>query len=126
MDIARPGPQYALDTVEIFRREFPEAEIYYLIGGDSLHDLPTWYAPLDLVRAVTAFGVMRRPGDQVDLTALEAELPGLSAKIHFVDAPLLEISSSQIRQRIREGRPFRYYLPDRVYRIIVEGGLYLE
>jgi len=69
---------------------------------------------------------MRRPGDGVDLSALERRLPGVTAKVKFVTAPLLEISSSQIRQRAASGRPFQYYLPQAVYQFILSGGLYCQ
>ncbi|MDP3185715.1 MAG: hypothetical protein Q8M58_10620, partial [Anaerolineales bacterium] len=69
-------------------------------------------------------GVMRRPGDNIDLPALEAILPGITSKVHFLEAPLLDLSSRQIRQRIAEGHPFRYYLPPAVYRYIVRHQLY--
>lgn len=124
VDLDRPGPHLAVDTVRILAHQYPDQEIIYLIGGDSLHDLPTWHKPQELVDEVDAFGVMRRPGDAVDLTRLEAALPGLSAKVRFVDAPLLEISASQIRERACQGRPFRYYLFPPVYELIVQLGLY--
>jgi nicotinate-nucleotide adenylyltransferase len=126
IDLDRPGPHYAVDTVRLLSKDFPATEMIYLIGGDSLHDLPTWRLPLELVEEVDAFGVMRRPGDAVDLTHLEQALPGLSEKVRFVDAPLLEISASQIRQRIRTGRPFRYFLPQSVYEIVAGSSLYQD
>jgi nicotinate-nucleotide adenylyltransferase len=126
VDLDRPGPHFAVDTVRLLAKSFPQAEMIYLIGGDSLHDLPTWRLPLELVNEVDAFGVMRRPGDAVDLTHLEQELPGLTDKVRFVVAPLLEISASQIRQRIKTGRPFRYFLPQSVYDTIVASGLYQD
>lgn len=124
VDIDRPGPHYAVDTVKILQEQFPSAEIYYLIGGDSLHDLPTWYQPQQLIKLVHGLGVMRRPGDQVDLRELEDKIPGLTAKIYFIEAPLLEISARQIRQRIAEGRAYRYYVPPAVYRLIDEYKIY--
>src|SRR5574340_405932 len=51
LEVERPGPHYTLDTVRILRERHPQAEIVLLIGGDSLHDLPTWYRPAELVRA---------------------------------------------------------------------------
>jgi nicotinate-nucleotide adenylyltransferase len=125
VEIDRPGPHYTLDTVRILSGFFPQADLILLIGGDSLHDLPTWHQPLDLVKACHQIGVMRRPGDSIDLSALERELPGLTARVRFVDAPLLEIASSQIQKRISEARPFQYYLPDSVYLYIQEHKLYL-
>ncbi len=118
VDIDRPAPHYAVDTVHRLALQFPGAQIIYLLGGDSLHDLPTWYAPKEFLKACSAIGVMRRPGDQIDLSNLERRLPGITQKVRFVDAPLLEISSSEIRHRISNGEPFRYYVPKPVYEII--------
>lgn len=67
---------------------------------------------------------MRRHADQVDLESLEKVLPGITRKVHIVEAPILEISSRQIRQRIEEGEAYRYYLRDAVYRAIDEMGMY--
>lgn len=124
VEIERPGPHYAVDTMRLLHQSYPDSALIYLIGGDSLRDLPTWHRPQDFLALCDGLGVMRRPGDQVDLSRLEAVLPGLRQKVLFVDAPLLEISSSQIRQRIAQGRAYRYYLPPRVYAIIEEYRLY--
>ena len=124
VDIDRPGPHFAIDTVNILKRENPEAKFFYLMGGDSLHDLPTWNRPQDFIDICDGIGVMRRHADQVDLASLEAVLPGISKKVLIVDAPILEISSKQIRQRINESQGFRYYLRDAVYRAVMEMGLY--
>ncbi|MEN6482121.1 MAG: nicotinate-nucleotide adenylyltransferase [Anaerolineaceae bacterium] len=126
VDLDRPGPHYTLDTVRLIRAQFPEDELIYLIGGDSLHDLPNWYEPRQLMQAVSGLGVMRRPGDQIELGLLEKELPGISEKLFFIEAPLLEISSHQIRSRIAEGHPYRYYLLPPVYEIICKKGLYRD
>ena len=124
VEMNRPGPHYALDTVNLLAAQYPGAKLIYLMGGDSLHDLPTWHRPADFVSACSLIGVMRRPGDAVELEALEKSLPGIRAKIRFVEAPLIDIAAREIRERIAEGRPFRYFLPERVYRYIEEHGLY--
>ncbi|MFH1908600.1 MAG: nicotinate-nucleotide adenylyltransferase [Chloroflexota bacterium] len=124
LEMDRPGPHYALDTLNLLAEQNPGAEMVYLMGGDSLRDLPTWHRPADLLSACRYLGVMRRPGDNIDLPALEAILPGITSKVHFVEAPLLEIASHEIRQRIAEGHPFRYYLPSSVYEYILEHNLY--
>jgi nicotinate-nucleotide adenylyltransferase len=124
VDIDRPGPHFAIDTMKILKQENPEANFYYLMGGDSLHDLPTWNRPQDFIEICDGIGVMRRHADQVDLASLETVLPGISKKVQIVDAPILEISSKQIRQRINENQGFRYYLSDAVYRAVMEMGLY--
>jgi nicotinate-nucleotide adenylyltransferase len=124
VDIDRPGPHYAVDSMGILSNQLPQAELFYLIGGDSLRDLPTWHQPRQFLQSCAGLGVMRRPGDSIDLNALENVLPGISTRVHFITAPLLEIASSDIRYRITCGRPFRYYLSAPVYQYILETHLY--
>ncbi|HEX9838885.1 MAG TPA: nicotinate-nucleotide adenylyltransferase [Anaerolineales bacterium] len=124
LELDRPGPHYTLDTIKLVAEQNPDAEIVPVIGGDSLHDLPTWHHPQELLYAAHWIGVMRRPGESANLEELERELPGISSKVHYVDAPLLEIASREIRSRIADGRIFRYYLPDPVYHYINQHHLY--
>lgn len=124
VDLDRPAPHYAADTIRLLQKQFPGAELIYLIGGDSLRDLPTWRRPRDLIEQAAAFGVMRRLGDAIDLAALEQVLPGISEKVRFIQAPRLEISSRDIRQRIAQGRPYRLYLPCAVADLIDRSGWY--
>jgi nicotinate-nucleotide adenylyltransferase len=124
VEIDRPGPHYTADTAKILALHNPNAELYYLMGGDSLHDLPTWMRPQELLHCLAGIGVMRRPHDFVDLPQLERVLPGIAAKVHFVSAPLLEISSSDIRERAAQGRHYRYFLPPAVSELVEQKGLY--
>src|ERR1700690_3367168 len=124
IEIERPGPHYTLDTIHVLSRQYPNADLILLLGGDSLRDLPTWHRPADLVAACHQIGVMRRPGDSIDMTLLDAKIPGLKDKVKFVEAPLLEIASSEIRRRAARGLPFKYYLLPTVYQYIQENKLY--
>ena len=124
IEIDRPGPHYTLDTVRMIGELYPATGVVLLLGGDSLQNLPTWNRPADLVAACRLIGVMHRPGDSVDLRALEQVIPGLNEKVEFVDAPLLEIASRDIRRRAAEGRSFKHYLPTKVYDYIVENKVY--
>ena len=124
VEIDRAGPHYAYDTVRLIAEQHPGTAISYLIGEDSLFDLPRWYRPQDLVHACDEFGVMCRAGRSFPLEQLESTLPGISAKIRYIDAPIIQISSSFIRERIATGGQFRYYLPEGVYREIISRGLY--
>jgi len=126
IEIDRPGPHYSVDTVRLLQVAHPEDAIIYLMGGDSLRTLPDWRRGQEFVDTCQTIGVMRRPGENVKLTELEQELPGLSAKLQFIDAPLLEIASREIRARISQGGAYRYYLYPSVYEIINEHGLYQE
>ena len=124
LEIDRPGPHYTVDTIRLLAKQQPSAEIFFLIGGDSLRDLPAWRFSSDLVAAVSKIGVMRRPGDFTDLTPLEKTLPGISEKIVFIDTLLQSISSRELRRRIAAGETYRYYLPPSVYNYIEKNNIY--
>ena len=125
VDIDRPGPHYTLDTLNLLREEYPEDILIYLMGGDSLEGLLVdWHQPAEFIAACDLIGVMRRPQDDLDMKPLEQAFPGISEKVQFVEAPLLEIASRQIRQRVREGRPYIFYLPSSVRKVIAERGIY--
>lgn len=124
VDVSRPAPHYAVDTVNLLRNEYPGAELTYLMGGDSLRDLLTWHRPVDFVAACDWMGVMRRPGAEAALPELEAQIPGILRKVRFMETLEIGISSSELRQRIHQGRPYRYYLPEPVYKLIRERHLY--
>jgi nicotinate-nucleotide adenylyltransferase len=124
IEIDSPGPYYTLDTVLRLANQNPSTDIILVIGGDSLRDLPRWHRPADLLSACREVGVIRRPGVSVNLSALERQVPGTQAKVRFVDAPLIDISSSDIRRRIREKLPFRYFLSPPVYEYVLEKELY--
>ncbi|HPH96406.1 MAG TPA: nicotinate-nucleotide adenylyltransferase [Anaerolineaceae bacterium] len=126
VEMNRPGPHYAVDTVRLLAQQNSGAGMVYLMGGDSLRDLPTWRQPQELLAACASLGVMRRPEDAIDLTVLESQLPGLTGKVRFINAPLLEISSREIRRRIACGEPYRYYLQPQVTALIQSRGLYQD
>jgi nicotinate-nucleotide adenylyltransferase len=126
VDIDRPGPHYVKETVNLLHQQFPEAELVFLMGGDSLHDLPTWYEPKEFIKECDRLGVMHRVGEKINLELLESALPGISSKVEFIEAPILEISSKKIRQLVSQGKPYRYYLLPNVYEIIQTSGLYRE
>jgi nicotinate-nucleotide adenylyltransferase len=124
IDIDRSGPYYSLDTINLLQAHYPTARLVLLIGGDLLRGLPTWIRSDELVNAAYAIGVMRRPGDEIDLAAMEKSLPGLMAKLCFFESPQLEISSSFIRQRIASAGHYQFYLPASVYDYIQKNQLY--
>ncbi len=124
IEFDRPAPQYTVDTLEIIQQERPGADLILLMGADSLRNLITWHRPADLVSICHEIGVMRRPGESLQLSTLEAVLPGVTDKVRHVDAPLLQISSSEIRRRIAEGIDYRYFLPPAVYDYIQTHHLY--
>jgi len=126
VDIRRSPPHYAMDTMRMLHEEFPGDELIYLIGSDSLRDLPGWYQPSALLDVCDGLGVMLRPGVDVDAEQLEQRIPGIHRKLITLSAPGVDISSSDIRSRIGSHQPYRYFLPNRVYETIHESGLYLS
>lgn len=123
VDLDRPGPHYSVDMLHLLRAEHPQAEFVFLIGGDSLHDLPTWSRPNELI-ALARLGVMRRPGSAPDLARLERDIPGIRARVDWIDGPQIEISASDLARRVSAGLSIRYQTPDAVRTYIEEHRLY--
>ena len=124
VEVDRPGPSYTVDTLRLLRQEWgPEAEIYFIMGLDSLADLLGWYQPERLIQ-LCRLAVVDRPLYHVDVEALEAALPGISQRIQFVRIPPIGISSSDLERRVREGRPIKYQVPPAVEEYIYKHGLY--
>lgn len=125
IEFERPAPQYMVDTLGILQEANPGAELVLLLGADSVLALDTWHRPADLLNACHEIGVMRRPGEEIQPAELESILPGLMAKVRIVEAPLLQISSREIRRRAAGGIDFRYFVPTKVYEYIQAHKLYL-
>jgi nicotinate-nucleotide adenylyltransferase len=126
IEVGRDGPSYTIDTLRLLREELggPEsAAVWFIVGADSLLTLPRWRDPQGIL-SQTRLAVVRRPDYLVDLTLLRAQLPGIIEKIDWVEAPLMDVSSTDIRTRIREGRSICYLVPDPVREYIEERGLY--
>lgn len=125
VDVDRPGPCYTVDTLRLLRTEWGSAPTFFFIeGADSLAEMPAWYQPQRLIE-LCELAVVQRPGVDLNLPRLESQLPGITSIIHWVQMPLLEISSSDLRSRVREGRPIAYLIPAAVEDHIREHHLYL-
>lgn len=124
VDVERPGLCYTVETLELLRAELgPGPIFYFVVGADSLVDIPNWYQPQRLIE-LCEFAVATRTGVEVDLVRLEQQLPGLGDRIQWVPIPLLEISSSDLRERVQAGRPISYLVPSAVEAYIMEHALY--
>ena len=119
MELERPGKSYTIDTIRELRLETPdETEIFFITGADALNEILTWKDAEELVR-LCGFVSVTRPG-----YVSGGVLPGLSANIIHMDAPAFDISSSDIRERIRGGRTVRYLIPEPVRAYIDKHTLY--
>lgn len=128
VDLERPGPSYTVDTLRLLRQQWGEqTAIYFLIGWDSLEDLLIWHDPAGVLAQLTYLVAVRRPGYQEESgyrASLEARLPGIKQRLLVVPAPQLEISSTDLRTRVAEGRPIKYQLPESVEQYIEQNRLY--
>lgn len=127
VDIDRFGPCYTVDTIELLRDEWGQAagdvELYFILGSDSLADIVTWHKPERLIR-LCRLAVMERPGYRVDMDELERLLPGITSRVHFINSPQLDISSTDIQKRVRQGLPIKYQVPEAVADYIYQHELY--
>ncbi|MBX3084831.1 MAG: nicotinate-nucleotide adenylyltransferase [Anaerolineae bacterium] len=123
IDLDRPGPHYTADTMRLMQQLRPDADLYFLMGGDALRDFPKWHQPADILR-YARLGVMRRPGAVIDLSKIEVVIPGITDHIRFVDAPEIGISATTIRERLHDGQSIRYQVTAKVERYIMEHHLY--
>jgi nicotinate-nucleotide adenylyltransferase len=122
LELERSGPSYTLETALEFERRGWGA-VHWLIGADMVQILPKWHRPVELLRHVT-FWIAQRPGYVIDWDALPAEFHVLRSQV--VVAPMLEISATEIRARVRAGRSLRYLVTPEVERYIFEHRLYVS
>lgn len=115
IEVDRPGPSYTVDTLDALAAVYPGAEFYTVMGADAAALLPTWERYNEVLRR-TRVVVVDRPGAPSDL-------PPLTDWIH-VQVPHLDVSSTDLRARVVDGRPLDFLVPDAVRRVIVERGLY--
>jgi nicotinate-nucleotide adenylyltransferase len=118
VEIARGGVSYTYDTVCALRKEQPERSPIWIIGEDQVGKLPRWHRIEELCR-LTEFAFLARP-DHTQPT--DPELPEL--RLHRLRSHQVQISSTEIRRRVREKRPLRFLLPDPVIQYIHEHNLY--
>ena len=119
LEVERGGPSFTIDTVEALGAVEPEAEFYVIVGADVVAGLPTWHRYHELQR-LARLAVMTRPGTPLGF-APEAVA---GWQLETLVVPLLEISSTDLRERARDGRPLDYLVPDAAIRLIAERGLY--
>ncbi|MBI3960153.1 MAG: nicotinate-nucleotide adenylyltransferase [Chloroflexi bacterium] len=124
VDADRPGPHYTADMVRIVRQRVDrQVELYFLMGMDSLGDLPTWSEAQWLVDNCRLVALSRHDVD-IDWERLNSALPGVQEKVIILDMPELEIASNIIQRRVRSGQPIRYQVPRLVERYIREHNIY--
>lgn len=123
IELHRAGNSYTADTLEDLAKEYPHKDFYFLMGEDSLRDLPRWHDPERIVR-MAKIGVAARPGIDVDFAGVHAAIPGSKGRLQLVETPEIGVSSRDIRDRVCVGKPIRYLVPYHVEEYIVANELY--
>jgi nicotinate-nucleotide adenylyltransferase len=121
VDVDRPGPSYSVDTIADLQASCgPAARLFLILGADALAELPRWREPERLARMCTLVCVGRPGGGRPE--DLPADHPGRSAL--FVPGPMLDITATDIRARVRDGLPVGGLAPPAVVEYITRRGLY--
>lgn len=125
MEMLREGFSYTLDTIDELQKKFGKAtELFFIIGSDSAAELSTWHKARELV-GKAHFAAAARPGVTVDLAEVKNFFGEEGIKnIHQFTTPGLEISSTDIRERIQSGRSIKYLVPEVVEEYILRENLY--
>jgi nicotinate-nucleotide adenylyltransferase len=126
VELEREGPSYTLHTLRQLRDEWPECELLFLAGCDALGALHTWYQPEALLDEFALVIMDRATGSPVDWPSVERRFPHIRERVTVLPVPQLAISADDIRRRVREGRPIKYYVVPLVERYIRSHGLYRE
>jgi nicotinate-nucleotide adenylyltransferase len=124
IEMERSGPSFTVDSVEELRVLYEGATLFLVMAADSLAQIDGWHEP-DRLLSLVEWVVGPRPGIELpDRAALEERFGAAAGRIHLVDGPALDISSSEIRDRVAAGRPIRYLVPRVVEELISEQHLY--
>ena len=117
---------YTIETLEKFKKLYPENKIWYILGSDNLKELHTWYKPEELLLESKII-VVQRDNDNIEKIITNNELLNMY-KNNFIKLEIGNvgnISSSYVRYQIKEKHPFKQYMPEEVYNYIKENGLYV-
>jgi nicotinate-nucleotide adenylyltransferase len=123
MELDREGPSYTSDTLEQLGEGAQDDELFLILGGDQAAALASWHEPEQVLERATVAVFERVSWGRNAIMIKIGRLPG-AERVRYLDMPLIQVSSSAIRRRVREGLPIRYLVPDKVADYIQTKGLY--
>jgi nicotinate-nucleotide adenylyltransferase len=123
LEVRRGGPSYTADTLRELHARAPEDELTFIVGGDMALSLPTWREPEAVLELATVAVAQRSGAARQDIVDRLAGI-GAADRVRFFDMPRLDVSSSEVRARVADGRPIRYLVPDAVAAHIEKRGIY--
>lgn len=120
VELGRDGPSYTVDTLRHFRELHPQGELFFLLGADQLAQLHTWRSPREVGYLAHLVAIAREGVDPEDAA------PSVDVPFRRIRVTRMDISSTGVRERVRDGRSIRYLVPDRVREIIENHRLYRD
>lgn len=124
-EINRSEKSYTVNTLEYLKEKYPDDELFFIVGEDSLEDLPTWYEP-ERILEMCSLLVFPRKSRETLMGTLNKMTDKFGKRILPISAPVIGLSSTDIRNRIRDGKTVKYMIPDRVIEYIKQHNLYGE
>ena len=126
LEIEREGPSYTAETLAALHEQLPDdSEIFFILGQDSVADLPNWRQPQRIISLARLAVAARTAWEPAEASALEKEVPGISQRLVWLDMPRIDISSTAVRDRVRRGLSIRRWVPPAVEEYIRQHGLYV-
>lgn len=124
LELERSGPSYTADTLEALAAQRRGDELYFIVGQDALADLPNWVRP-ERILELARLAVARRPTVSAEaLEEAQRRVPGLRERVVWLKMPPVEVSATEIRERVGRGQPIRGMVAPAVERYIQQHGLY--
>jgi nicotinate-nucleotide adenylyltransferase len=123
VELDREGPSYTSDTLEQLAKESPDDELFVILGGDQAAALASWHEPEKVLERSTVAVFERLSWGRNGINIKIGRLAG-ARKVRYLDMPLIQVSSSAIRRRVRQGLPIRYLVADKVADYITSNDLY--
>ena len=124
LEMERPGPSYTIDSVVELKRLYPDAQLFLLMAADSLAQIDTWREPDRLLDEIE-WAVGPRAGTELpDRSSLDDRFGDRASRIHLLQGPSLDVSSSEIRRRVAAGHTISYHVPREVEELIIDRELY--
>jgi nicotinate-nucleotide adenylyltransferase len=123
IELDREEPSYTADTLAQLAEESPDDERFLILGGDQAAALASWHEPEQVLERATVVVFERVHWGRNAIGIKIGRLRG-AERVRYLDMPLIQVSSSAIRRRVREGRPIRYLVPDKVADYISSHDLY--
>lgn len=120
IELKREGPSYTIETAIELGKKYPNIDFYYIIGADMVQYLPKWHKIDQLLQCVSFIG-LKRAGYNIEWDQLSETI---RSKVSMVTMPLIDISSTEIRERRSQNQTIRFLVPEKVYYYIEENRLY--